>query len=276
MSHHKPKLLRTKWITAALAAFFAFLTATAIGIFTPPQHQPVAAQSNLNNRVEVLETRTTQNIRAISSLRTDVRALKTAVAAIPTTPPTPTPTPTPEPSANVLVVTIQRGNVRSGPGTNYEVIGSVQEGDVLEGPFDEQNGWYEFCCINTKPAWISATLVNVTSRKDLTLWDSFRSQAVEVTGEDLLRNIDDHEGSVVYFKAKVFQSLEDGALASLDNTPRQFMVVKLLHDHSDLRLLDQDRIEFVAQVLGPYTYQTAGSGVSTVPALHVIAVRLLD
>jgi hypothetical protein len=177
----------------------------------------------------------------------------------------------------VLIVTAARGNVRSGPGTNHGVIGSVKEGDILEGPVQEQAGWYQFCCVNDDQlGWISGTLVTVTSRDDLTTWDRVRPEAVEISGEDLIRNINSHKGKIVYYKATVFQSLTDGMLVSIDNTVPQYRTVRLFYDHESLRVLKKDRIEFVAQVLGPYTYQTAQRGALTVPALHVIAVRLLE
>lgn len=272
---HRPTPLR--WLLVSLVPVAALIIVTAIGIATSSLHAPVTAQSNLTDRVEALETRVLENNRAIRSLRTDVRNIRATLTAVPTAPPPPTPTPTLTPSDNVLVVTIARGNVRSGPGTNHGVIGSVQQGDILEGPIEEQNGWYQFCCVDDDQfGWISGTLVNVTSRADLTTWDMYRPEAIEISGEELLRNINAHKDKIVYFKATVFQSLQDGMLISIDNTVSQYRTVRLLYDHDPLRVLERDRIEFVAQVLGPYTYQTAQRGSLTVPALHVIALRLLE
>lgn len=147
------------------------------------------SQPDLDERVKALETRSLANNRAIRSLRGEIRNLKATLTVVPTVPPAPTSTPTRTPSDKVLIVTAARGNVRSGPGTNHGVIGSVKEGDILEGPVQEQAGWYQFCCVNDDQlGWISGTLVTVTSRDDLTTWDRVRPEAVEISGEDLIKS----------------------------------------------------------------------------------------
>ena len=78
-------------------------------------------------------------------------------------------TPTPVPTATrtsldiVLDVQVQLGNVRMGPGMNYEIIGSVQAGDRLDDVVDESGGWYRFCCVNgDRLGWLHSSLVTTS------------------------------------------------------------------------------------------------------------------
>jgi len=75
--------------------------------------------------------------------------------------PTPVPTDTPVPTAR-LTITNQVANVRSGPGTNYPVIGSVNQGmqfDVIgKNPAGD---WFLFCCVNGEMGWMFNQLATV-------------------------------------------------------------------------------------------------------------------
>ncbi|MGB9792219.1 MAG: N-acetylmuramoyl-L-alanine amidase, partial [Thermacetogeniaceae bacterium] len=62
-----------------------------------------------------------------------------------------------------LLVTGNRVNIRSGPGTSYGVIGQVEEGDVLEA-VGESNGWYKVR-FQGKTGWIAGWLVEVHTTK---------------------------------------------------------------------------------------------------------------
>lgn len=76
--------------------------------------------------------------------------------------PTPTaiPTPTRITIGKVLVVHVQLGNVRTGPGMDYDIIGKVQEGDRLVDVMDESGGWYRFCCVDGDTlGWLHSSLV---------------------------------------------------------------------------------------------------------------------
>ena len=70
------------------------------------------------------------------------------------------PTPTRITLDKVLVVHVQLGNVRTGPGMNYDIIGKVQEGDRLVEVVDESGGWYRFCCVDgDRLGWLHSSLV---------------------------------------------------------------------------------------------------------------------
>ena len=75
--------------------------------------------------------------------------------------PTPTPTPTRITIGKVLVVHVELGNVRTGPGMDYDIIGNVQAGDRLDEVVEESSGWYRFCCLDgDTPGWLHSSLVN--------------------------------------------------------------------------------------------------------------------
>jgi len=74
--------------------------------------------------------------------------------------PTAIPTPTRITIGKVLVVHVQLGNVRTGPGMNYDIIGKVQEGDRLVDVVDESGEWYRFCCVDGDTlGWLHSSLV---------------------------------------------------------------------------------------------------------------------
>ena len=79
--------------------------------------------------------------------------------------PTPTaiPTPTRITIDKVLVVHVELGNVRTGPGMNYDIIGNVQAGDRLDEVVEESGGWYRFCCLDgDRPGWLHSSLVTAS------------------------------------------------------------------------------------------------------------------
>ncbi len=202
-------------------------------------------------------------------------ALETRTAPTPTPVATPTATPVPVPET-VLVVTIASGNVRAGPGTQHAIVGSVSQGDTLEGPYEETGGWYQFCCIESgERAWISSTLVSVRDEGELTDWENARRDAVEVDPDTLLRYNADYVGELVYFSnIRVFQGADDFVLVFLDAS---FDYVGfLIYENASPRVLKDDRIDFVARVDGIHTYQSTGDHMISAPLLEVVELRLTN
>jgi hypothetical protein len=73
----------------------------------------------------------------------------------PTSAPTLTPAPTP-----YVVVGAATVNGRRGPGTSYELIGQVKQGQALMLMGRSQaSDWWLVCCISNQPAWVSAESV---------------------------------------------------------------------------------------------------------------------
>ena len=82
----------------------------------------------------------------------------TPVPPPPTDTPVP-PTPMPEPLPFV-VVTSDKVNVRSGPGTAYQRVGQVTQGQQLDIVGKNAAGdWWQVCCLNGQQVWITGSLV---------------------------------------------------------------------------------------------------------------------
>ena len=117
----------------------------------------LSTRSTLQARVEALEAQVSELSREISNLQATAQVLDDSTPV-----PTPTGTPRPIPGSHslTLIVTVATGNVRTGPSTDYQVIGYVEQGQILNGPFSKQNGWYRFCCVNGgQHGWVAGSLV---------------------------------------------------------------------------------------------------------------------
>ena len=98
-------------------------------------------------------------------------AINTAVPLTDTpVPPTNTPVPaatnTPVPPIDTPVsvphftVNSDQVNVRTGPGTAFSIIGTVEQGDRFDiGGRNGAGDWLEFCCVNGQRGWIYAPLL---------------------------------------------------------------------------------------------------------------------
>lgn len=98
-------------------------------------------------------------------LPTDTPVPPPTETPIPPTPvpaePTPVPTDTPAPVAR-MTITNQTANVRSGPGTQYPVIGSVNQGMQFDVTGKNAAGdWFQFCCVNGEVGWMFSQLATV-------------------------------------------------------------------------------------------------------------------
>jgi uncharacterized protein YraI len=85
-----------------------------------------------------------------------------ATADTPTTEPPDAPTaePTATPTAGPSAMTAKVVNLRSGPGTNYPLVGSTNAGETYAIQDRNSDGsWFEICCIAGKSAWVAASVV---------------------------------------------------------------------------------------------------------------------
>ncbi|MCY3903537.1 MAG: SH3 domain-containing protein [Caldilineaceae bacterium] len=75
----------------------------------------------------------------------------------------------PVPSNSVLVVQVEQGNVRSNPGINHPIIGTVTAGQIIEDVLGQHdNGWFQFCCVDgDRPGWLASSLVVLRSKADV-------------------------------------------------------------------------------------------------------------
>ncbi len=89
--------------------------------------------------------------------------------SLPTTTPSRTlaPTYTPVPTETAVpswlgVVSVERLNVRTGPGIEYEVLATVDEGRQFELTGRLRNSsWWRICCINGESGWIIAEAMEI-------------------------------------------------------------------------------------------------------------------
>jgi uncharacterized protein YraI len=82
-----------------------------------------------------------------------------AVAPAANIPPAPTPTDTPEPRP-FAVVADPLVNLRTGPGTDFQVLGQATQGTRLEiVGRNEAGDWWQVCCFDGQQAWVIDELV---------------------------------------------------------------------------------------------------------------------
>lgn len=149
------------WLVGAVAVL-PWVIFLAVG-----WEMPTAQHRALLARVLSLEAQVQQLNELVGSGPTATQRTASPVAT-PTTAPTPTPAYrlTPVPKGRVLVVVVDYGNVRAGPGTNYEIIGSVKAGDIIDKQLAHTAAhWYRFCCGGGKPGWVGPIVVEERERK---------------------------------------------------------------------------------------------------------------
>ena len=68
--------------------------------------------------------------------------------------------------AQTLTVKVQRGNVRSGPGKSYPVIGRVQKADNF--PIEARQGdWFKILLETGREGWVFKSLVEVSGKRTI-------------------------------------------------------------------------------------------------------------
>ena len=164
----RPNNTNNNWLLLLFFLGSVFAFPIALRVFAPSAFSTTlrslssslsvsSTRPSLESRVETLEAQLAELSREMSRLQA------TAVVLDDSTPvPTPTSTPRPIPGSHSqsLIVTVATGNVRTGPSTDYQVIGYVKQGQILNGPFSRQDGWYRFCCVNGEQhGWVAGSLV---------------------------------------------------------------------------------------------------------------------
>ena len=148
------------WTAFALIVGFIVLIPLlqTLGV-APGQFLPRTTErdKDLVERIATLEYKVSSIEREVNYLNSNILDQRT---------PTPSPSTTidgdttPQLATTELVVQVDRGNVRSGPGTSYSIIDEVKQDQIIPGPFTKQYGWYRFCCVNdTQDGWIAGSLV---------------------------------------------------------------------------------------------------------------------
>jgi len=108
--------------------------------------------------------------------------------------------------------------------------------------------------------------------------DDIRDTAVTVTYDDLFRNNEVHVGKIVYYRGEVVQVMDAGGdqfqLRVNLTEDSFFWTDPVFVQYSGPRILDDDIVEFVAEVVGLMTYKAALGGEITIPHLTALDLRL--
>ena len=164
----RPNDTNNSWLILLFILGLVFTIPLVFSVFAPDVFS--ATLRSLSSSLSVLSTRPSLESRVetleaqISKLSKEISYLQATAEVLDDSTPVPTPTATPRPvpgsHSQTLIVTVATGNVRTGPSTDYQVIGYVKQGQILKGPFSRQNGWYRFCCVNgAQHGWVAGSLV---------------------------------------------------------------------------------------------------------------------
>ncbi len=109
-------------------------------------------------------------------------------------------------------------------------------------------------------------------------FEEWKSQSYIVSYQTLFRNIEDYKGAIVYFRGQVNQAMDNGGgfyILKVAVTPGAYGYWDddVLLSYQGSRILEKDHIEFIARVVGPYTYSTVLGAARTVPSMVVIGLR---
>ena len=118
-----------------------------------------------------------------------------------------------------------------------------------------------------------------TAEAIIAAWD----QAIQVDLEDLFRYIEKYEGKFVIYKGRVVQVMyhEDGDVSlrvSVSGSSLGFgnNIVLLFYRSPEVRILEDDRVEFVGKVRGLHTYEAVLGNEVTLPLLDVVQLRFVE
>ncbi|MCB0199120.1 MAG: protein kinase [Anaerolineae bacterium] len=150
-------------LVAAIVVAFLRNESPATGGSELPIVEPAVSATPTTVLEDATEVATsTPSPTAVSQPTTPPRAILPTEAPTSTPiPDPPTATPVRDPTARVAGSSTV--NVRSGPGTDYARVGEVRGGETftIVGR-NSDSTWWQICCVAGDPAWIAASLVQVT------------------------------------------------------------------------------------------------------------------
>jgi hypothetical protein len=92
------------------------------------------------------------------------------------------PTPAPTVVAARLTVTGEIVNLRSGPGTAFDLVGTANLGQNFElRARNAQGDWWQVCCVNDQPGWVYGELASVENADALPIADAEVSTPADAT-----------------------------------------------------------------------------------------------
>ena len=114
-------------------------------------------------------------------------------------------------------VTASALNVRSGPSTKYNKVGTVYKNNTLT-ILDESNKWYKVKLSNGKTGWVSGQYINKTTTKPAT--------TPSVTGKKKVKASSLNVRSGPSTKDKIIGSLKKGAIVEVTGTKGDWTIIK--------------------------------------------------
>lgn len=134
-------------------------TATPVPTFTPsPSPVPVVAVEPTETPTPVEPTATNTPVLRTDEQQQAMDATQTAEAAPPTPPADPAATPTPEDTRPRVTASDSIVNLRSGPGTNYDKVGALPQGQSLEiVGRNADSSWWQVSTVKGL-VWIAASV----------------------------------------------------------------------------------------------------------------------
>lgn len=283
------------WIGIVIVA----LTGIFLITYDPPTHTmgPPPTKTTLPNARTSLPTFTPVPVstRVIESRRAEVTPIPQATKRLPTAtsiPPTFTPVPPTPTAVQASLSGSGHINVRTGPGTNYEVaqrltphktyrvVGRNQDWTWWEIDIDDESPLY-------KTGWVLAELVGISGANGVRLADRIppTPSPIPVLGyidyRELFRNINQYRGESFQFRGLVWQVEEHyGDYYLMVSVTYDGLFwddhVRLNYYDSRTRILEKDVIEFVGEVNGIYRYQTVRGDIRDIPELYAHELRVVQ
>ena len=108
------------------------------------------------------------------------------------------------------------------------------------------------------------------------IWSHWPETAIQIPYKELFRYAESHIGEKVYFRAKIFQVIEDSGdfilMAQVTPVTSNLWddVIRLKYDNAPVRILDDDIVHLVGIMEGLFTYETIRGSKNTVPFITVL------
>lgn len=100
----------------------------------------------------------------------------------PSSTPTSESTPTPKPALTIVTIKGARVNIRSGPGTNYPVIQTLDQNDTAPATgFNSGQTWVQIELPDSTPGWVSADLVDIDNSDEISIVTNISTAPVATT-----------------------------------------------------------------------------------------------
>ncbi|MEM7035109.1 MAG: SH3 domain-containing protein [Chloroflexota bacterium] len=183
-------------------------------------------------------------------------------------------------------------NVRSGPGSNYQRIGQVLQGDSYDILGRNADSSWLLIDVSGVEGWISAQYTTVqgdlqrvsVSMIEVKQPDAYKAIATEIPVRELHRNTEKYEGTMVTYTGEVVQVIEEEVgfntvytlrLLVSDNID-EIIGAFIIADQDTIRPLDRDIMTVWGVVRGRWTYEAVLGNQISIPLIDVKHFELND